>query len=283
MVIFSLFQGCTESRVAKKTEKEPTAEVSLKVSLKNQTKNQTQIEVQKIKQIASGVRFAASIEREILKTIRPGISPAMTQLEVVSTIIDQSLGLKKNFERVDCKLYQVVSTDKKIEIFRQCQSPKVLIATVDVSELNKPHIHFYTKEWANTVGQSVALTASDRSCDLKIEIDKLKQLSCQNTNLVIDQSAEIEELRLSEFIFDQNSSDQVQVKGAFYKNLIEHRKLSLSIPFDGKIKIIEKELKIQDDFIEPLKTIADPEITKPEAPLQKTEEDSYDTNSKNRD
>ncbi len=206
------------------------------------------VEVQ-FKQLSTIIRFSASVEREIFKTIRTNLSPTMTQFEVLSAILDQNLGIKKNFGSVDCKLYKIKRSLKKIDFYKQCLSPESLIATIDFNQ-NKATIHFYTKEWAYAVGASVALAGKDRICDIQFSQSKLNKLSCEQTQLMLAQTTDIEELRLSEFIFDQSATDQVHVTGGFYKNLTEHRKLKLNIPFDGKIKIIEKELKVQDDFAE---------------------------------
>lgn len=201
-----------------------------------------------LKKIATHFRFAASLEREILKTIRPGLTLPMTQFEVLSTVLDQRVGIKKNFARVDCKLFKIEPQNTLYLFFKQCQNPQVRVADIETKTKNQITVHFYTSEWASVVGQSVALTAVDRVCVLTIEDDKLKRLSCENTNMTLDQSMDVQELRLKEFVFDQKAEFQVQVSGGFYKNLVEHRKLNMKIPFDGKIKIIEKELKVRDDF-----------------------------------
>ena len=49
------------------------------------------------KNLSNVIRFSASVEREIFKTIRTNLSPTMTQFEIISTVLDQNLGIKKNF------------------------------------------------------------------------------------------------------------------------------------------------------------------------------------------
>lgn len=245
-VLFSLsyLVSCTKQSETQTVQSESSA---IQTDLKQST---TDPITESLKKIASHFRFAASLEREILKTIRPDFNLPMTQFEILSTVLDQRVGIKKNFGRVDCKLFKIEQQSTLYLFFKQCQNPQVRVADLETKTKNQISVHFYTAEWVSVVGQSVALTAADRVCVLTIEDEKLKRLSCENTNMALDQALEVQELRLKEFVFDQKADFQVQVSGGFYKNLVEHRKLSMKIPFDGKIKIIEKELKVRDDFAE---------------------------------
>jgi hypothetical protein len=243
----SLFLSCTLKTDIPKDNKQPVPD---QITVQP-TKSKESVEQKKMKELASVLRFSASVEREIFKIIRNNLSPSMTQFEIISAVIDQNIGVKKKFGLVDCKLYRIDRNLDRIQIFKQCLTPEALIASIDLKK-QQATVHFNTKEWAYTVGTSVALTAKNRICDIYFTDSKLKRLSCENTQLLVDQSADIVELKLSEFVFDQEAKNQVQVSGGFFKNLTEHRKLKLSIPFDGKIKIIEKELKVQDDFAVPV-------------------------------
>ena len=245
LISLSYHLGCTkQSETQKAAHSESSA---IQTDLKQPI---TDPVTESLKKIATHFRFAASLEREILKTIRPDFNLPMTQFEILSTVLDQRVGIKKNFARVDCKLFKIEPQNSLYLFFKQCQNPPVRVADVETKIKNQITVHFYTSEWSSVVGQSVVLTAADRVCVLTIEDDKLKRLSCENTNMALDQALDVQELRLKEFVFDQKAEFQVQVSGGFYKNLVEHRKLSLKIPFDGKIKIIEKELKVRDDFAE---------------------------------
>lgn len=235
-LLFILLASCT----SKKEVNKPVPDVTPAV-IENK-------ELEILKSQAQILRFAASIEREILKTIRSDINISMTQFEVISVIYDQKIGTKKNFSNIDCKLYKTVAQGQHTEIVKQCQKPESKVANLDFSQRNQITITFDTSEWSGIVGATVAMTAPKRQCVLNYENKKLIRFSCENTVLQLAEQNDIEELRLAEFIFDQNAKDQVHVVGGFFKNLIEHRKLKLNIPFDGKIKIIEKELKVRDDF-----------------------------------
>ena len=263
LVFLSQLYSCTEVKQLSSKNEDSIVDAEHK-------KSETIEDIQ-FKNITTVIRFSASIEREIFKIIRPSLSPQMTQFEVISTVLDQSLGIKKNFGTVDCKLYRIKRNLTKIEIYKQCQKPEVLITHIDLGK-DQMTLHYYTKEWSAAVGVSVALTAQDRICQIKFTKQKLNRMSCERTELLVDQSADIEELRLSEFIFDQSATDQVHVVGGFYKNLTEHRKLKINIPFDGKIKIIEKELNVRDDFAEP---IAAPDSRVTQIIEQKPAEDSH--------
>lgn len=248
IILFSVsyLVSCTKQNETQVVQNKSSAiQTDLKQSATGQAADQV---TESLKKIATHFRFAASLEREILKTIRPDLNLPMTQFEILSTVLDQRVGIKKNFARVDCKLFKIEPQNTLYLFFKQCQNPQVRVADVETKTKNQISVHFYTSEWASVVGQSVALTAADRVCVLTIEEDKLKRLSCENTNLALDQAMDVQELRLKEFVFDQKAEFQVQVSGGFYKNLVEHRKLNMKIPFDGKIKIIEKELKVRDDF-----------------------------------
>jgi hypothetical protein len=207
-------------------------------------------ELVQLKQIASSIRFVASVEREILKIIRPGLTMANTQFEILNLVFDQRLGTKKNFGNIDCKLYNIQKKLDGFEIYKLCQKPSALIATISMKDNNLITIQFLTKEWTSIVGQSVALISPDRICKISLESEKVYKMTCEHTAFVVGTNPDIQELRLVEFVFDQKANQQVQVSGGYYKNLIEHRKIKLNIPFDGKIKIIEKELKIHDDFVD---------------------------------
>jgi hypothetical protein len=253
-LVLILFISCTKNKIESDISvASQTADLSIK-KIKNTINIADTEKTKQLKSIAYALRFSASIEREVLKTIRPQLSLSMTQFEVLSTILDQNLGIKKNFGAIDCKLYSIEQTSTNLQIFQQCLKPKTLLADIDFKHFNQKNIHFYTKEWGSIVGASVALTGKDRDCSVTTgsvagSDERVKRLSCENTNYLID-AEQIQELRLSVFIFDQSANDQVQIQGGFYKNLVEHRQLKLNIPFDGKIKIIEKEIKVQDDFAE---------------------------------
>lgn len=239
-----LMTSCT----AKKEEQTATPKT---VSAQSEAQIESQ-EIKELKRNASWFRYAASLEREIFKVLRPQINFPLTQFEIISFIFDQKIGIKTNLNRIDCKLYDLVqSKNKKMEIFRSCQRNKVLIATVDFLTNEQIEIKFFSKEWATVIGTGVALVSPDRVCMLTVQNEKLLKMSCKNTAVSIGQvAAESEEMRLEEFIFDQKQTQQVHVRGGLYKNLIEHRKLQLDIPFEGRIKIIEKEIKVFDEFIE---------------------------------
>lgn len=276
-LLFLCLLSCTKQSLESSQAKVDTKSANL-----NENINRPDPEAETLKKIAPHFRFAASLEREILKSIRPDFNLPMTQFEILSTILDQRVGIKKNFGPIDCKLYALEKNKNVFSFFKQCQNPKVLIAEIEIKSVQQMAVRFFIKDWANVVGQSVALTASDRICVLNIEEDKLKRLTCDNTVMALDQSSEIQELRLKEFVFDQKAEFQVQVSGGFYKNLVEHRKLNLKIPFEGKIKIIEKELKVRDDFANLIQSqkVEVETIQSPKAEVTDGKEDSKENNDK---
>lgn len=221
-----------------------------------------------LKVLAEELRFLANVEREVVKILRPQFSVSMLPFEVLSTVLDQNAGIKKNFARIDCRLYQIKwLSDEHLQIERQCQKPYTVIADIKNLHAANKEVIFHTRQWASVLGNSVALTAPNRTCTYKVENEKIKTFQCENTVFGLSETSAVEELRLDQWLYQSKDlsksgsntktsdslskeSQQVMISGGIYKDLVEHRKIKMSIPFEGKIKVIEKALKVRDDFAE---------------------------------
>ncbi len=52
------------------------------------------------------------------------------------------------------------------------------------------------------------------------------------------------------FLLERDAPKQFVIKGGFFKELIENKKIDIEVPLEGKIKIIEKEIRVIDEFAE---------------------------------
>ena len=85
---------------------------------------------------------------------------------------------------------------------------------------------------------------------MKYEDLKLKNFQCSHSIWGLNTSHQnsVEELRLSLYKMDLQSSVQIEIEGGFFKDLVEYRKLLFKAPQNGPIHIQEKALKVRDDF-----------------------------------
>ncbi|MBC7465269.1 MAG: hypothetical protein H7256_04700 [Bdellovibrio sp.] len=203
------------------------------------------------------IYFSASLEKEALRLMTKGqYADDMSLFSVLSFAVEIAAGVKKNaLNRLDCTRFRFVADprDKNlIEVFKVCQKPEALVAKIkQASEGSHLTVTFLIKEWAAVVGLSVAVTGNDVVCDLQIKNKKLSQLECLNwTKNLVSSATSSEELKLKTFIFNRDQQSQFLVKGGIYKDLVERRKIEMRVPLEGKIKLIEKEIEVIDEFAE---------------------------------
>lgn len=228
------------------------------------------------KELKEHLYFAASLERESLRMISKNTSfERATLFSVLSYAFEIASGTKRSAPLgTDCNRFQIEKgLGHELRVLKTCQKPSALIALIQPKmQETEFHIVFKTKEWASVVGLSVTLTNPDIECDLEIKEKKLSSLSCENWAYFLSASdASATEIRLKTMRFHRNQELQLKLSGGFFRDLVERKKIDISVPLQGKIKLIEKEIEVKDDFVHQLKTKEDVHGEKENDPNQNKE------------
>lgn len=215
------------------------------------------------KTLREAIYFSSSLEREALKLILK--DPSLQKITLFSSlayIVEVNSGAKKTPPfGLDCGTYDIKRENNKILIFKSCVKPAPKVAEIDIVRPDESYkVNFFINEWSAIVGMSVALTGSDMNCDLGIKEKKLHKLTCQNWSYqTVEDQLSSTVLKANEFKFQRDSKKQFVITGAFYKELVENRKFDVLVPLEGKIKIIEKEVQIVDEFLEDIRQQQNPD------------------------
>lgn len=197
-----------------------------------------------LKTLADLIRFLASIEKETLKVAQPSIGT--TQWDVISFAFDKFVGIKRANPGFFCHQYEIKSPSHGFfEVYAICEKPFKKLMTLKYSADSEAV--FYSRNWAPVIGELPSLTASDRSCHFSSKETSIASFTCKNTIYALPPD-NLEELRLEKFEFDRTGVEQVVLEGGIFKDLVKRRDLKMRVPMSGAIDIIEKELKVRDDF-----------------------------------
>ena len=203
------------------------------------------------KEEREAIYYAGGLEKEIIRLVlKKSELETQTLLSVLSYAVETYSGIKKNAPNgLDCTRFQLEERKKgTINVYKTCFKSPILVAEILKQELmSSLSVQFFIKEWASVVGLTTSITAADLKCELKIRDKKLSELNCQNWRRSMNTN---EELRLTEFSFHKEKQSQIKVVGGIFKDPVEYRKISLIVPSVGKIKVLEKELEVRDDFAE---------------------------------
>jgi hypothetical protein len=206
------------------------------------------------KVLREAIYFSNSLEREALKLILKDPSlQKQTLFSVLSFIMETESGAKKSTPHgLDCGKYEVRKEERILRVFKTCVRPNIEVAIITTVEDEKEYkVDFMIHEWPDVVGLSVALTAPNVSCHLRLADKKLYSLVCENWSyLISEDQISSTVLKANEFHFQRDAEKQFVIKGGFYKELVENKKIDIIIPLEGKIKIIEKELQVIDEFLD---------------------------------
>lgn len=211
------------------------------------------------KELKESLHFAASLERESLRLISRNNSLEATSLfSVLSYAFEVASGTKKNPPRnMDCGRFQIEKGDlDQLKILKVCEKPYAVVALVQ-SRMQDAEIEvtFKIKEWASVVGLSVTLTNPDIVCQLRMKEKKLSSMVCEHWAYFLSSSdASATEVHLKTFSFYRDQALQLKLSGGFFHDLIERKKIDITVPLEGKIKLIEKEIEVKDDFADKIKT-----------------------------
>ncbi|OFZ29296.1 MAG: hypothetical protein A2622_07720 [Bdellovibrionales bacterium RIFCSPHIGHO2_01_FULL_40_29] len=218
------------------------------------------------KEQREAIYFSASLEREAMRLLTK--NPSFDELTLFSTLsyaIETYAGIKKMApSKLDCSRFSLrpdASNKKIVSVFKTCSKPDSLMAQIKMglasSELQ---VIFYIREWVSVIGLAGTLTGSNIVCDLRIDHKKLTRLNCQNwVRTLSSDEVSAEELRLTTFAFDRNNANQFVLQGGVFKDLVERRKVEIKVPLQGKIKLIEKEIEVIDQFAETIEAPVAPQ------------------------
>lgn len=210
-------------------------------------------EIKMSKVFRESVFFAKSLEREALKLILKDNSVQKhTLFSVMSYAIETYSGSKKSAPLgLDCSKFEFkFFQPKTIVVSKSCFRPAVEIATITVNTEDRDYeFKFKINAWGSVIGDSAAFTGSDIVCRLRIVDQKLNHMRCENwTHQVSQEQTSVTVVKTDEFLFQRHAEKQFVIRGGFYRELILNRKIDIEIPIEGRIKVIEKEIKVVDDF-----------------------------------
>ena len=199
-----------------------------------------------LKKWAEKIRFLASIEKESLKVLNSNI--AFTQIEVISFAFDRFVGIKKPNIGLFCHQFNIKQVSKQVfEIFAICEKPVKKLAEIKLATYSNSEMTFFTRQWAPIVGEFPALTAPDRICSFSVKENAIASISCKNTIYALPPEF-VEELRLEQFEYQKSKDNQVSIDGGIFRDLVKRREIKMNVPMAGAIEIVERELKVRDDF-----------------------------------
>ncbi len=207
----------------------------------------------KIKNQAQVFRFLASLENEILKLIIPTSLPVVNQFDVLSYAFDLQAQIKRpSLKSYECQKIKLKIAEKKITVLSECEKPFKTLAEIDVLTEKLYVIRFINASWASVVGISATLQIEPRECVVKLKTNSLIEMECTNTTYTLKVDSHLQDLRIKKYSYkskkETKDSNEVAVEAAIYKDLIEIKKIKMTVPFSGQIKIIEKEIEVKDDF-----------------------------------
>lgn len=198
------------------------------------------------------VFFAKSLEREALKLLlKDSAQQQNTLFSVLSYIVENDSGVRKSTPTgLDCGKFDISEQDKTFVIKKACRKPYTDAIYINtVAENAEYETRFVISQWGAVLGMSAVFAGSDIKCRLRIIEQKLETFSCENwTHQISESLHSVTVLKASEFLFQRHAEKQFVIKGGFYKDLIQNKKIDVTVPLEGKIKIFEQELKVIDEF-----------------------------------
>jgi len=204
------------------------------------------------KVLRESVYFSASLEREALKLLlKDNGFQKNTLFSVLSYILETQSGVRKSTPLgLDCGKFQLQFVKDQIFVEKACQKPFREVVRINILSADKDfEFLFKAGEWGRVLGLSAALTGSDIKCRVSTAEQKLSVLTCENWFFqVSEDQMSSTVIKTTEFTFQRKAEKQFVIKGGFYKELIQNKKIDIVVPLEGKIKIIEKELKVIDEF-----------------------------------
>jgi len=221
------------------------------------------------KMLTGQLKFIASLEKEVLKLLLDNTAPEVNQFEVLAYGFDKFNGAKTGFlPGFGCQKIAVRAGTKKFEIYSECTKPAKKLAEIseDVVNKNKLTVVFFTPNWKVILGNAAGINP-DRVCQFSIKDNKVQSFDCKDTVFsprITGLDINLYELKIKKYEFNRNQANELVIEGGQYKDLIETKKINMTVPMTGKISIIEKEIKVKDDFTDMQNKLLGLEETKTE-------------------
>ena len=205
-------------------------------------------ELEKKKHVREVIQLIASIETETLRLISESIR--YNQFQVLAFALDQDLKIKRSNPGFFCHQFKISWGKDAIDVDAICENPRQKLAEIRMSK-DRIDVTFTSSKWAAVIGDFQAMTRPDRFCSgelqFKDESVRLKTLDCKNTVYRMNESSS-DELRLDEYSYSSATGQTVTLSGGVFRDLAKRREIKLHVPVEGVIQIVEKELKVRDDF-----------------------------------
>ena len=209
------------------------------------------------KMLREAIYFANSLEREALKLLTKDSGfQRLTLFSVLSYVVEISSGAKKSTPLgLDCGNYTVKKVGRDISILKSCSKPFAEMAHIQIINERDQEaeyaVDFTINEWSGVLGMAVTLTGSNVRCLLNVKNARLSRMNCENWSYLISEShLSATVMKAKEFRFERDAQKQFVIKGGYFKELIENKKIDITVPLEGKIKIIEKEIRVIDEFLD---------------------------------
>ena len=254
-ITLTLFAGCTKKELpVKKTDEVEAAVPVTTVSAPVASQTLTD-EMAQAKLVGANLKFIGSLEKEVLKLLLLENSPDINQFEVLSYGFDKFNGAKTGFlTGFGCQKIAVRAGIKKFEVFSECTKPAKKLAEIseDLTNKNKLTVVFLTSNWKVILGNAAGINP-DRVCQFLLKDNKVQTFDCQDTVFSPRMGGfdiNLYELKIRKYSFNRNQADELVIEGGQYKDMLENKKINMTVPMSGKISIIEKEIKVKDDFID---------------------------------
>lgn len=250
-ITLGLLAGCTKKELP--SSKKEDAVVDVPTTVETPLKTGPEAEKAYSKMLGANLKFLGSLEKEVLKLLLEGSSPEVNQFEVLSFGFDKFNGAKTGFlQGFGCQKIAVRAAPKKFEIYSECTKPAKKLAEIneDLSNKNRLTIVFLTSNWKVILGNAAGINP-ERTCEVTFKDNKVQSLDCKDTVFsprFTGVDINLYELKIRKYLFNRNQANELMIEGGQYKDLIENKKISMTVPMSGKISIIEKELKVKDDF-----------------------------------
>lgn len=250
--------GCTKKQLPAKEEHsapQPESDVARPVNavISGGDKPTPESEKAFTRMLGSNLRFIGSLEKEVLNLLLPSSSPEVNQFEVLAYGFDKFNGAKTGFlNGFGCQKIAVRGAAKKFEVFSECTKPAKKLAEIseDLGRTTSYTVVFLTSNWKVILGNAAGINP-ERVCHFTLKDNKVQTMDCQDTVFgprVSGLDINLHELKIRKYSFNRNQAEELVIEGGQFRDMIEIKKINLTVPISGKISIIEKELKVKDDF-----------------------------------
>jgi hypothetical protein len=173
---------------------------------------------------------------------------------------DQNIKLSnKSFFRCDRYLVKrdilsPTGIPQNVEIFEKCSEKTAAkkIADFSLAKAGELKVTFVAENMEEVLGTGATVLLRLIECQLNYnEQDQLTLFRCKSW---AQDRGQNQVVRLDTYEYQKNKSSLLKLQGKVYENLTELRKIDVSIPLEGKIKVTETELYAPEEAPTPTPT-----------------------------